>query len=274
MTGRVSLPSRRSPPTGLPSASASPVKSSRSSISWNAMPRLNPYSRSALPCSGVDVPSMPPICGAAGEQVRRLAPDDVEVLVLGDVDVAVLRELVQLALDHPQRDVAEQPDHLERVLRQRQRHRLDVEEVAEQDRDVVAPLRVHRQPPAAHSAVVDDVVVDERRRVDELHDGRVQHRALALVAAEPRGHQQHGRADALAAASGCSCRCGESGRPATADGGRIRARPSRDRREWARTGAADLAAGCRLNGSKLVNHNILARGVSTRADACAREELQ
>ena len=44
---------------------------------------------------------------AAAEQVRGLAADDVEVLVLGDVGVAVLRELVQLAFDHPQRDVAQ-----------------------------------------------------------------------------------------------------------------------------------------------------------------------
>jgi hypothetical protein len=36
--------------------------------------------------------------------------------------------------------------------------------------------------------------------VDELHDRRVQHRALALIAAEPRRHQQNGRTDALAAA--------------------------------------------------------------------------
>ena len=54
--------------------------------------------------------------------------------------------------------------------------------------------------PAAQIRVVDDVVVDQRGRVDELDDRRVEHRAVALVAGKPRGHQEHGRADALAAA--------------------------------------------------------------------------
>ena len=105
---------------------------------------------------------------ASGEQERRLPPDDVEVLLLGEFDDAVLRELVDLALDDAQRDVAEQPDDFEVVLRQRQRHRLEVEEVAEQHRDMVAPPRMRRLAPAPQLGLVDDVVVDERRGVDEL----------------------------------------------------------------------------------------------------------
>ena len=82
---------------------------------------------------------------AAAEQERGLAADDLEVLLFGDVDVAGLGELIQLPFDHPQRHVAEQPDDLQRVVRQRHRHRLDVEVVAEQDGDVVAPARVRRR---------------------------------------------------------------------------------------------------------------------------------
>ena len=91
-------------------------------------------------------------------------------------------------------------DDVERVVRQRHRHRLDVEVVAEQHGDVVAPPRVHRQPAAPQVGVVDDVVVDQRRGVDELDDRGVQDRAVAGVADQPRGHQQHRRADPLAAA--------------------------------------------------------------------------
>src|SRR5262249_15515675 len=137
---------------------------------------------------------------AAAEQVRRLAAHDVEMLVLGDVGVAVLRQLIELALDHPQRDVTEQPDDLQLVVRERHRHRLDVQVVAEQDRDVVAPPRMHGEAPAAQVGVVDDVIVDERRRVDELDDRRIQDGAVALVAAEARRHQQHGRPDPFPAA--------------------------------------------------------------------------
>src|SRR5712691_2917655 len=121
---------------------------------------------------------------ATAEEIRRLPAHDVEVLILGDVGVAVLGELVELAFDHPQRDVAQQPDDLQLVVRQRQRHRLDVQVVAEKYGDVVAPARVHGEPAAAQVRVVDDVVVNERGGMDELDDGRVEDRAIALVASQ------------------------------------------------------------------------------------------
>jgi hypothetical protein len=160
---------------------------------------LKPYSRKRLAARATRA-EHPADLRAAAEEERRLAPDDLEVLLFRDVDVAGLGELVQLPLDHPERHVAEQADDLERVLRERHRHRLDVEVVAEQDRDVVAPAGVHRHPAAPQVGAVDDVVVDERGGVDELHDRRVEHGAVALVAAQARRHQQHRRADALAAA--------------------------------------------------------------------------
>ena len=85
-------------------------------------------------------------------------------------------------------------------MRERHRHRLDIEVVAEQHRDVVAPPRVHGQAAAPQLGVVDDVVVDEGRRVDELDDGGIEHGPVALVAAQARRHQEDGRADPLAAA--------------------------------------------------------------------------
>ena len=77
------------------------------------MPRLKPYSRSAVRCSAVRVAEQPADLRAAGEQIRRLAADDLEVLFFGDAGVAGLGELIELALDHPQRAVAQQPDDLE-----------------------------------------------------------------------------------------------------------------------------------------------------------------
>ena len=179
---------------------------------------------------------------APAEQIRRLAADDVEMLVFGDVGVAVLRELIQLAFDHPQRHVAQQPDDLERVVRERQRHRLDVQVVAEEHRDVVAPPRVHGQPAAPQIGVVDDVVVDERRGVDELDDRRVQDRAIALVArtaARPSAARPAG--SACRRSSGCTGRSSGSDRPATGRGARTRDRPSPGRRESARRSARGRA---------------------------------
>src|SRR3990172_4785881 len=59
---------------------------------------------------------------------------------------------------------------------------------------------MHGQTPAAQIRVVDDVVVDQGRRVNELDDGRVERAAIAAVAREARRHEQDGRTDALAAA--------------------------------------------------------------------------
>src|SRR6185503_3114373 len=58
---------------------------------------------------------------AAAEEKRGLAPHDLEMLVLGDVGVAVLRQLIQLAFNHAERVVAQEADDLERVARERER---------------------------------------------------------------------------------------------------------------------------------------------------------
>ena len=122
------------------------------------------------------------------------------MVVLADIDVPGLRELIQLALDHSQGDLAQQPYDLDRVVGERHTHRLDVEVVAQQHRDVVAPPAVHGETAPSEIRVVDDVVVHQRRRVDELDDRRVGHGALTLIAGESRRHQQQRRANALAAA--------------------------------------------------------------------------
>src|SRR4029078_9135149 len=54
-------------------------------------------------------------------------------------------------------------------------------------------------PASAQIRIVDDVVVNKCRRVDELHDGRVQRAAIAAVAREPRCHQKDGRTNPFAA---------------------------------------------------------------------------
>ena len=56
------------------------------------------------------------------------------------------------------------------------------------------------QRPAPEIGAVDDVVVHERRGVDEFDDRGVEDRPIARVAAQARGHQQDGWADALATA--------------------------------------------------------------------------
>ena len=59
---------------------------------------------------------------------------------------------------------------------------------------------MNRQAAPTELGVVDDVVVDERGRVDELDDRRIQHGAVALVSGEAGGHQQNRRTHPLPAA--------------------------------------------------------------------------
>ncbi len=54
--------------------------------------------------------------------------------------------------------------------------------------------------PRRSVGLVDDVVVDEGRGVNELDHGGVEHRAIARVAAQAGGHQEDGGTDPLAAA--------------------------------------------------------------------------
>ena len=65
---------------------------------------------------------------------------------------------------------------------------------------MVAPSRVHGFAAAPQLRLVDDVVVNERRGVNELENRRVEHRALARVASHASGHQQHRRTDPFPAA--------------------------------------------------------------------------
>src|SRR5882672_150212 len=60
---------------------------------------------------------------------------------------------------------------------------------------------MHREPSSPGVGIVDDVVVHEGRRVDELHDRGVEDRAVTVVATETRRHQEHGGADPFPAGS-------------------------------------------------------------------------
>ena len=132
----------------------------------------------------------------------RLAVDDLEVLL--DRQVRRAQALVgeELPLGHLERRVAEALDDLDLAVREGHLHRLGVDPVAQQHRQVVPPEVVERGLAAAQRGVVDDVVVDQRRRVDELDHRGVGDLLLALVPQEARGEQQQGRPHPLAAALG------------------------------------------------------------------------
>ena len=88
------------------------------------------------------------------------------------------------------------------AVRERHLHRLGVDPVPQEHRQVVPPEVVERALPAAQRRVIDDVVVDQRRRVDELDHRGVGDLLLAVVAEQAGGEQQQGGAHPLAAPLG------------------------------------------------------------------------
>ena len=77
-----------------------------------------------------------------------------------------------------------------RSTRDHHLERARIDEVADQHAGGVAEHRVRGAPAAPQAGLVDDVVVQQRRRVDEL-DHRRQLEALASREAERAGEQQH-----------------------------------------------------------------------------------
>ena len=105
----------------------------------------------------------------------------------------------QLSLDHGlgQADVDLQDPEV--PLIESDLESLHVKPVAGQHRGVVAPQHVGRRPSTADLGDIDDVVVNQRGRVDHLDYGRQADGGLAPVADELGGKQQQGGPKTLSA---------------------------------------------------------------------------
>ena len=112
--------------------------------------------------------------------------------MLGHVDAAQQVHLHQLALDHHLGQVDQQVKNVEIPLAQRQAERLHVEPVAREDARLISPAMVGRRPAAAYFGVVDHIVMNKGRGVNNFDDRRQPDRRLALVAAQLRRKQQQG----------------------------------------------------------------------------------
>ncbi|MEZ6008122.1 MAG: hypothetical protein R3F05_10170 [Planctomycetota bacterium] len=102
----------------------------------------------------------------------RLAADDAFVGGERQIGAACHDVLQDLAFEHLADDVR-QVARRERVLEPRRRPvRLAEQDVAYEHRGCLAEAGVERGATASDGRAVDDVVMHERRRVDQLHDGR------------------------------------------------------------------------------------------------------
>ena len=91
------------------------------------------------------------------------------------------------------------PQHLQRAVLDHQLEGAGEQEVADQHARLVAEQRIGAGLAPPQRALVDHVIVQQRRRVDELHAGGERHVALAAIAAEPRRREGQQRPQPLAA---------------------------------------------------------------------------
>jgi hypothetical protein len=97
--------------------------------------------------------------------------------------------------------VGEQAHHAHVVGLDHHLERTRIEEVADEHARGVAPERIRGLAPAPQVGLVDDVVVQQRRGMDEFHDGGEQHVIVAAIASRLRRQQHEHRPQALAAAA-------------------------------------------------------------------------
>src|SRR5438445_3789831 len=136
---------------------------------------------------------------ARGHERGRLLRDDAEVVGLRREAAPLALELEDLGFRHRHRGPRERLHHRAVVVAHEHRERLRVEVVADQERGVVAPLGVRRRPAAPERRLVDDVVVDEGRGVEQLDHAPEPHAPRTVIAGQARGEQQEDRAQPLAA---------------------------------------------------------------------------
>jgi hypothetical protein len=152
-----------------------------------------------MACALVEPPCPPAREHRPAEQGGRLALRDPPPGVEAEREIPAALELERLGADHLVDGVEEALEHTRDVGAPHAAERLDEEPVAGEDRDRVAPDRAGRGRAAAHLPEVDDVVVQQRRRVDELDRGRklvgARVRATAKLGREHHAH----RPQALAA---------------------------------------------------------------------------
>ena len=115
--------------------------------------------------------------------------------------LAELFHLQQFALDHLLRQFDQYIKNAEIALLHGNLEGLHVEPVASQHAFRVAPLGVSRRTPAANLSLINDVVMDERRGMNNFDNRCELDRARTLVAHQLRGQQQQRRANPLASSS-------------------------------------------------------------------------
>ena len=134
-----------------------------------------------------------------GEQRRGLGVDHRQIVVLGGLGVLGGDQLHHLALGDDRRRIRQDAQRAERADIDHHLEGLAEQEIADQHARLVAPQQPRRGLAPAKVALVDHVVMQQRRRMHELDAGREPHMAVAVIVAQLGRRQREHRAQALAA---------------------------------------------------------------------------
>ena len=137
---------------------------------------------------------------AGFEQFRRLAKNHIEVLLLGGLRVAAVDQLQDLAFGNGVGRIGQDPHDLGFADFDHHLERPRVEEIPDQHAGLVAPDLVGGVVAAAFRGFIDDIVVQQRGRVDKLDDRRRRDPSLRRAAAGTPGSDHDQRPQALATA--------------------------------------------------------------------------
>ena len=121
------------------------------------------------------------------------------MLLLGDT-LPQLFDLQQFAFDHLLREVREHIQNAEVPLLHRDLERLHVQPIAREHALGIAPLSIGCGASTTLVCFVNDVVVNQRRGVDNFHDHSQAHGGTPIASKQFRGKKEQGRTQSLSAA--------------------------------------------------------------------------
>ena len=134
------------------------------------------------------------------KQARCLAKNQVEVFIERN-QLAQLLHLKQFALYHLLRQIDERVQNAEVALLDRNLEPLHIQPVTRQHAFRIAPLRVGCRPPAPGVGFVNNVIMHQRGRVNDLHHRAQSNRAASSIVKQFGGEQQQRRTNAFPASS-------------------------------------------------------------------------
>ena len=133
------------------------------------------------------------------EQFGRLVTDDLQVTLFVDIGVVAIHQLQHFAFGDDVSGVGKNlhDAHVADIYHHLERAR--VEKIPHQNTGSVAEQRIGSFPPTPQVGLIDDVIVQQGRRMDKLDNRRQLMVPRSLIAQGARAQEHQGRTQTLAA---------------------------------------------------------------------------